>query len=182
MCWKEQCLHLRLDELSIMKANLNMSLCPMNINSVKEKVERAIGKFNSLDKYLLDVDASERSIAAKLASYLQSYIPVFSVDVEFNRDGFIPKRLNLPAECVDSVGHNGDVLVIPDIIVHERGSEGRNILCIEIKKKNDPRGLDCDRKRLEALIATQGYQYGALIECKTGTNDHNFCSVVEWIV
>ena len=131
---------------------------------------------------MLDVDVSERCIAAKLASYLQHFIPEYFVDVEFNRDGSIPKRLNLPEECVDSVNRDGDAIVIPDIIVHRRGPDGLNVLCVEIKKKNDSRGLDCDRKRLKALISTLGYQYGALIECQTGASEDNYCSVVEWIL
>ena len=54
------------------------------------------------DQYLLENDLGERCIASRLAMYLQQEFPEYSVDVEYNRDGVVPKRLQLPEDCANS--------------------------------------------------------------------------------
>jgi hypothetical protein len=47
------------------------------------------------DKGLLVVNISERCIASPLARYLQNESPDHRVDIEYNRDANIPKRLGI---------------------------------------------------------------------------------------
>ena len=61
--------------------------------------------------------------------------------------------------------------IVPDIIVHHRGSEGRlhNLLVIELKK--DAAEDACDRKKLELLTRPDGhyaYQLGLYINIDGG--------------
>lgn len=46
------------------------------------------------DRYLLEVDANERSITNRLALYLKSVFPEYDVDCEYNRNGKHPKKLS----------------------------------------------------------------------------------------
>lgn len=76
--------------------------------------------------------------ASRLAQYLQSEFPEYTVDIEHNRDGDIPKRLGLPPECANYRNTDGEALAVPDVIVHRRGPDGPNILVLELKKTAIP--------------------------------------------
>ncbi len=153
----------------------------MEYNEVERRVRDSIKAFELDDRYLLEHNLSERCIASRLAIHLQTFFPQYSVDVEYNRAGDIPKRLDLPDECANSVDDQGRALVTPDIIVHRRGPEGSNLLGLEIKKTSDRRGLDCDRKRIQALKTQLNYSFGVLIECETRPGYEPRILVREWL-
>lgn len=153
----------------------------MEYREVEERLEQAIQSFLEQDRYLLENDLSERCIAARVAYHLQVSFPEFSVDVEYNRYGDIPKRLNLPDDCANSLDDDGRALVVPDIIVHRRGPAGPNLLGVEIKKVGDRRGRGCDRERIRALRERFGYTYGALLECETRGGHQLGVLVLEWL-
>jgi hypothetical protein len=115
----------------------------MNENELKDLVETALESFRRRDRYLLENDLSERCIAARLAFHLQNRLvdlPELSVDVEYNRKGISPKKMAIPDRCAKKQTENG-VLVVPDIIVHRRGSEGTNILVLKLKKTTNPSAM-----------------------------------------
>jgi hypothetical protein len=70
----------------------------------------------------IETDAGERTIAARLVMYVQHEFPEYHVDVDFNRAGQTPKRLNLPRECAGYRNENDQSLAVPDVIVHRRGA------------------------------------------------------------
>ena len=74
-----------------------------------------------------------------------------------------------------------EALVVPDIIVHQRGEAGPNLLGIEIKKAPDRRGFGCDHDRLVALKARFGYNYGVLLECETRPARGVGVALREWV-
>lgn len=76
----------------------------------------------------METNLGERCIAARLAFHLQRVFPEYHVDVEYNRTGDTPKRLDVPARCANSLDDEGRALVVPDIIVHLRGPDGPNLL------------------------------------------------------
>jgi hypothetical protein len=125
---------------------------------VKNRVEAALAVFEEEDYHLLEHDLSERCISARVAMYLQELFPDYSVDVEYNRAGETPKRLNLPEHCANYVDEQGRALVVPDVIIHRRGAEGPNLLAIEVKKTSNPDGSACDRERIQALRTQLQYQ------------------------
>jgi len=153
----------------------------MEHREVERRVEEALQAFRHDDRYLLEHNLSERCIASRVAFHLQHFFPEYSVDVEYNRAGDIPKRLDLPDECANSVDDDGRALVVPDVIVHRRGTAGPNLLGIELKKMGDPRGPDRDRDRLRALRARLDYRYGALLECETRPGHEPCIRVREWL-
>lgn len=152
----------------------------MDIDEIKERVQRGIDAFMKRDRYLLDRNLSERCIAGRLLFHLQNTFPGYDVDIEYNRAGDVPKRLNLQDECANSFDDDGNALVVPDIIIHKRGAEGPNLLGIEIKKQGDPRGTKCDRLRILALRKRFDYSFGALMLCETREGRKPDIMVGEW--
>jgi hypothetical protein len=130
-------------------------------------LEQALTELNDRDRYILAHDLSERCIVSRLAFYLQHLFPEQCVDVEYNRAGASPKKLDLPEDCANYVDADGRSLVVPDVIVHRRGDEGPNLLVLEVKKTTNWRGTRCDEKRIPAFIQQLRYDYGALIKCET---------------
>lgn len=86
-------------------------------------ITAALAKLLERDAYLLRVDANERSIAHRLALYVEEQFDGWDVDCEYNRDGHEPKEIAFGAE---GDGEHGS-RVFPDVIVHRRGS-GDNLL------------------------------------------------------
>ncbi len=100
-------------------------------------VKAAFIGFFEEDYGLLHVDASERSISHKLAEHLQRQFPQFHVDCEYNRHGDGVKRLNFYDTERTCPNDTEARTVFPDIIVHERGRDRKNLLVIEIKKSTN---------------------------------------------
>jgi len=140
---------------------------PMEREEVEKRLREALLEVAKNDRYLLENDLGERCIASRLAMYLQNAFPEYSVDVEYNRAGASPKRLGLPTECANYRNDNDEALAVPDVIVHRRGSDGPNLLVLELKKTTNRDPRQCDRERVRAFQAQLGYRYGALIECET---------------
>jgi hypothetical protein len=152
----------------------------MDEEDVVTRLNNALRRLTDNDRYLLEFDLSERCIASRLALYLQNEFPEHAVDVEYNRDGAVPKRLGLPEECANYRNPNGEALAVPDVIVHRRGPEGPNILVLELKKTTNRDPRDCDRARVCALREQMGYSFGALIECETRQDQAPAISISEW--
>jgi hypothetical protein len=113
----------------------------VKVAEIRERLNKAVQVLNEKDRYLLENDLSERCIASRLAMYLQPLFPDQVVDVEYNRAGDMPKRLNLPDECANFRDADGRSLVVPDIIVHTRGPNGPNLLVLELKKTTNWEGV-----------------------------------------
>lgn len=125
-----------------------------SVKEIKEKVHISLGVFFKNDSFLLEAGVHERSIAHKLAEYLQDEFPDWHVDCEYNKKGRTDKILDGIQGCTEQKTTGK---IYPDIIVHLRNTE-RNLLVIEIKKNNesDP----CDIKKLELLTEPdRGYEY-----------------------
>lgn len=132
----------------------------------------AVQRLLEQDAYLLDVNASERSVAARLAQYLQEHFADKHVDVEYNRMGDLPKRVIWSEDKND---------VYPDIIVHIRGS-GNNLLAIEIKKDSNSESKDKDILKLQAYRQDDNLQYQHALFMRFGVkNGAGTLSECEWV-
>ncbi|MCE9564612.1 MAG: hypothetical protein K8U57_21470 [Planctomycetes bacterium] len=110
------------------------------------------------DVYLLEKKVNERTITAKLGAYLQRHLPTvlkrpdyfesvptaqrFHADCEYNKHGDGAKKILLDATLIDLDTEEFYYAPIPDIIVHQRGLEGINLLSVEVKKDINPDGLE----------------------------------------
>jgi hypothetical protein len=153
----------------------------MEHDIVRRRLEAALEKLVREDEYLLVNDLSERCIASRLAMYLQAEFNEYSVDAEYNRAGDIPKRLGLPEECDGYRNERTDRLVVPDVVVHQRGPEGPNILVLEVKKTTNTSARRCDLARIHAFRASYGYECAALIEFETRARHTPLASIEEWL-
>lgn len=139
-------------------------------NEIERRVRQAIDKLRERDRYLLDVDASERSITHHLAVYLHQEFESWNVDVEYNRDGHeeVKRLRNLPDVDRDNV--------FPDVIVHRRGNNDKNLLVVEVKKSCSENGSD-ENKLIEFTnpLAQNGlgYWWGLhlILDCEAQAND-----------
>ena len=152
----------------------------MNAHEAQQRLENAIQQLVRFDRHLLENDLSERCIASRLAMYLQAGFPDHSVDIEYNRHGNTPKKLGLPEDCANYWDEQHLAFVVPDIIVHNRGPGGPNILVLEVKKTTNRNSRACDHERILAFRAQLGYSFGALIECETRIGCAPGVVITEW--
>ena len=143
-----------------------------------QSVVNALMEFIERDRYLLEVDANERSITHRIALYLQAEFPNLDVDCEYNRDNHEPKELMLPGGEPDSYDTNAQT-VYPDIILHRRGTR-ENHLVIEFKKTTPQINDEKDFIKLIAFKHQFNYQYALFIELETGRRTQGV-SRVAWI-
>ena len=121
------------------------------LNKLYKNDERLIKIYD--DEYNGDNHVSERSIVFRFGIYLEKYrlkyFPQYDLDVEYNRNINLIKMLD------------GDK-VIPDLIIHKRGSNQNNLLVLEFKTWwNNKQSKD--KKRIELFKQKLNYQYGATI-------------------
>jgi hypothetical protein len=129
------------------------------------------------DAFLLEIDANERSIAYRLAMYLQLQLPDFHVDCEYNRDGIDPKKiqhLGLYPDDEDTEARTA----FPDIIAHKRGTV-ENYLAIELKKSTNSTQRAIDYAKLRGYKKNLGFQFALFIELGTGNKAE--VSVIDWV-
>jgi hypothetical protein len=133
-------------------------------DEVQKRLADAMQRFNDNDAVLLRYDAHETCIEGRLAMYLQAKFPDYSVDIEYSRAGArgTPKTLGLPYEC----GKRKHGVVRPEIVVHRRGDNERNLLVLELKKFVSGDKSQCDQKRIQAFREKYAYAFGATITCQ----------------
>lgn len=148
----------------------------------------AIVDFNEKDAASLlapndrGVAIHERTIVHRLAYYLERRIredgaPAFvSVDCEYNRFGSGTKYLRQMEYYADVIRraerkltNDGELSILPDLIVHERGEAGPNYLVVEIKKDSNASkaAVELDRMKLECLTGRgRGFEYVLGVELR----------------
>lgn len=128
---------------------------------IEARLVRAKLLFLRNDIDLLSINVNERAVTARFAHYLQLEFPDWNVDAEYNRDGDTEKRLRL-------IGDTEDLLVIPDIIIHQRRTRD-NLLAIEAKKRGEYD--DFDRRKVQAFTTDERfrYKYGAILTLEVGS-------------
>src|SRR5258707_11889309 len=109
--------------------------------AVAAKLRSCIETLLTNDRELFVLNTREETITHKLAEYLTPTFPNWDVDCEYNRLFNEAKRLNIRGQVVH---------VIPDIIVHHRDTLD-NLLVIEAKKSNNPKGRRADMMKLRAF-------------------------------
>jgi len=132
-------------------------------SEIIRKVDISIGKVLENDQFLLEIGVHERTVAHKLAEYLQLQFQYWHVDCEYNRDKHdVKKIIDLHNECKKS----GDT-VFPDIIIHERDKKN-NLLVIEMK--TNTKETECDINKLMRFTKDKKFQYslGLFLQLERG--------------
>lgn len=115
------------------------------------------------DPKVIEISSSEWSYNCLIARYLENRFDSFDVDVEYNKHGEEYKWHPSPDE-------SGKIR--PDIIVHERGTDDRNLLVIEIKKDATEGEIKNQKERVNAFVSGEDYQYdyGLFLDLNSGKN------------
>ena len=127
----------------------------------------AIDEFYLRDRYLVDLDVNERTCVARIAHYLQNLLdkdPIWhdiSVDCEYNRQTEeIPPENKSTKRCKRTPQASRGIF--PDLIVHCRGKNDRNLLVAEFKKggtQYEKDGREKDKKIIHELMDAPDKHY-----------------------
>lgn len=129
----------------------------MNRAEATSIVQDALTELIEQQPELLDFDVTERTISHHLANGIRRRVPAdLHVDIEYNRRGADPKRLGLRGRKADDDDLRA-VTVFPDIVVHKRGTDERNMLVLELKKPGG--SLEYDAEKLRAFRGELNYQH-----------------------
>jgi len=160
----------------------------MEDKTIKKLVAQAIKHLLYQDRWLLLHDLSEPSISHKLAEHLQLLFKEYNVDCEYNsniaRDDGI-KRISILKDELRRAGllkekeeeelekEFTERAILPDIIIHRRGSNADNLCIIEVKKETSKVSSDYDYLKLRAYTSVDmkndlRYQMGIFIHFYIG--------------
>ena len=145
---------------------------------VKKIIEQSLRDLYLNDNILINRYTKEESINHWLAIYIDKNIKnnlefEYNVDVEYNRnvtDELFDRNRQINNKKIVKWSVN-DITwqeIIPDIIVHKRGSNENNYLCIEVKKEYQSRkSANVDLQKIIGLLNKPfDYKYGCIIEYK----------------
>jgi hypothetical protein len=160
----------------------------MDPRDIQACVYEAVQQLLEDDAYLLHSNVSERAISHRLAIYIEAAFrrrgSDLHVDCEYNRDLDEQKVLDilnniLPRprrkQRLDSIVA---VTVYPDIIVHERSTNVRNALVIEMKKIPSAIHPDYDCTKLRGYKQDLNYCCAAAVRLSALP----LGAEIEWIV
>lgn len=118
----------------------------MQSGEVISHLKAALNKLLRDDTALFDVHANEVAISSKLGSYVENEFSDYDVDCEYDRYGEGPK--------LDEYG----LKLRPDIVVHQRKVQPRNLVAIEVKPGRLP-DLDDEAKLIELTDQLRKFKY-----------------------
>jgi len=150
----------------------------MDRSEISKVVEGAINLLIAEQSALLNLDVTERALSHHLARYIATLVPEgYDVDIEYNRHFADPKRLNLPSRnALDR--ELRATTVFPDILVHCRNTDEKNLLVLELKKPGED--LEYDEIKLRAFRRELGYPHTAHVILGQ-SHDGEIVREVKWV-
>lgn len=141
---------------------------------IQRNIEKALHNLYEKDIYLIENNVNERTITNKLSLYLINEFQDWDVDIEYNRVGDDPKKIHeierIIMEEIFQKGlqdhFNEKMNVLPDIIVHKRGTRN-NLVVLELKKWYSSTQEDAiDRIKLKCYLKERAlsYEYAVFIK------------------
>lgn len=143
---------------------------------IKGAIATALQRVYSQDNSLIERRAHERSIAFRFGLYFSEIIKQTSfgdddeliIDAEYNRNLFNAKNMQ---------GFNAPQGILPDIILHHRGFNDKNIVVIEFKGHWSGNGRDDEKLRGFTNQEINDYNYGLGVFIRLNTTLDN-CEIV----
>lgn len=133
--------------------------CKVTPEQLKRQIEETLKELYEKDKYLIDVKANEVCITSRFWYYfLSRYAEVYGaldIDIEYNRNGEHAKWY---------IDKDGDKhYAKPDMIIHKRGCNIHNFVCIEFKGYWNQE-IEKDGKKLRAFTSdTEYFEYKGIL-------------------
>ncbi|WP_374030833.1 hypothetical protein [Bdellovibrio bacteriovorus] len=164
----------------------------------KEYIEIVIRKAiedieNETPRLPLEARIGERAVVGRLALHLTKYFsdPELSVDIEYNIDPVGDRKwldaheeLSKAAKDVKrKVYEDGTIAVIPDVIIHKRGTNEKNLAVIEVKF-SDVRAKESSYARLKLTAFTQQpfeYIFGVLVSVPRVWEEFSMKAKIEFV-
>lgn len=153
----------------------NIEKCTVSKKELKKQIEQVLDRLYENDFYLIDNEVNEVCIVAHFWRYFfemfgDKYINL-NMDIEYNRNGKWAKYYGMSEE-------EQKVYAKPDMIIHKRGCNKHNFLCIEFKGywNRQEKGNEHDEEKLIAFTKQKtlfkgdgrkySYRYGYGIKLK----------------
>lgn len=135
-------------------------------SDVVDRLNQALDRLAARDAALLDDEASERSIACRLACHLQPLFPDWDVDCEFNcwADPAQRKGHLVVASTSDATEA---CTIFPDLLIHRR-RHGERLALIELHKSTQRQSRHRELKKLHHCQARLGCRHALLLEIGVG--------------
>jgi len=124
-------------------------MAPVPQSDVDSWLSVATTRLAAEDRPLLLTPGHERSLAHRLAVYLEPLANNLRVDCEYNKLGSLPKYLNPSGRT-----RKAKRLVRPDVILHVRDNQSSNVLALELKQDPTPKQRRADEIKLAAYRAS----------------------------
>lgn len=154
------------------------------MEEIRILLEKSLKELYLKDCILIDRNTKEECINHRLAIYIENifremvHLPnakttkTYSVDVEYNRNvtglglmSYNDNSQKILSKKIIAGEFSNAKEVIPDIIIHERGSNSNNFLCIEAKKRYTAESEERDFTKINGLLNPPfNYKYGCLLE------------------
>ena len=162
---------------------------------MQTKVIQAIQLFVDHDQKLLELSAHEQAVSHRIGVYLEQIFASekLNVDCEYNKHLDEPKKIDLydldPELCKKCKCESCKFVIQgkrneipergfrPDILLHLRGSDERNLIAVEIKKNKECPFDDAKLNALTKLKKDGGeyeYKLGVFIWFKDGKPQYKF--------
>ncbi|MHB9955769.1 hypothetical protein [Vibrio campbellii] len=146
----------------------------MRIEELDLNIDELLQGFVEEHGILLEQNNSEQSISSQLARKFAEFADGWDVDCEYSRNMGVIKRLNYAIDPDSEVISRN---VVPDIIIHRRGTR-ENLLAVEIKKVCNGENRYKDHAKLAAFKSQLGYRHTLFIDFLTGDDGVGVHSVV----
>jgi hypothetical protein len=155
----------------------------MTLEAMYSKIDLAINSLLEKEREILSRGLGERILTNRFADYLRQQFQDYDVDAEYNGDIDKPndrKALQIAKKRLIEIGYQpnakNNYKIVPDIIVHERGTNANNLIVLEVKKDVSPdKDKEYDLIKLEHLTIDYldnhyNYKLGVAIIFGTSTN------------
>lgn len=139
-------------------------------NQLEAILQQSLNDFEGEDGYLLEARVQEQCVAHKFAEHIgknlrncsDAVASKLSVDCEYNRIGLDKKKV-VPEQFQSEA--KKEKTVRPDVVVHERGSQRKNLLAIEIKLTSNasPTSVKYAKWKLRTYKRHLSYEYALYI-------------------
>lgn len=139
----------------------------MNREEVVSRFLDAVEVFASENHELFKRGVGERTLVGSLRRYVAQRFQDWNVDTEYNRHIEEPKYLPRYEQLLEENGLQHPDEPQPrsiDLIVHERGTDSRNLLAVEVKRSENSRNRQYDHLKLQALREELGYKFTLFCE------------------
>lgn len=125
---------------------------PLINKIVNTAIESLFNKQPDIFDYTSETNQTEWNLAHHLANEIHKFFPDLSCDIDVTKVNFENRR--------------------PDIILHKRGNNKRNLLVVEMKKAGQKSGIQSDIKKIKScwFSAPLYYKFGVIVDIKTNKN------------